>query len=170
MLCCIVSSEKKTVGYSYVLYLPISQWGSFLKRKPRFCFYIFNFNFYSTIVCCHHMFVGNFLLCHSSADICEKSSGCVPHSRYFTMWILSRKCELLFGENTMTKSLKWWENNISFKFNAEIIYYKIILRIVWIIGENIWIFVTSIAKLYHYYYCFKIQLKSECCNLVCFEP
>ena len=50
------------------------------------------------------MFVGNFLLCHSSADICEKSSGCVPHSKYFTMWILSCKCELLFGENTMTKS------------------------------------------------------------------
>ena len=66
--------------------------------------------------------------------------------------------------------LKWWENNTSFKFNAEIICYKIILKIVWIIGENIWIFVTSIAKPYHYYYCFKIQLKSECCNLVCFEP
>ena len=59
------------------------------------------------------MFVGSFLLCHSSADICEKSSGCVSHSRYVTMWILSCKCELLFGENTMTKFFWNGEKEIS---------------------------------------------------------
>ena len=62
------------------------------------------------------------------------------------------------------------KKNSCFKLNAEIICYKIILRIIRNSGVNIRIFVTSIAKPYHHYYCFKIQLKSECCNLVCFEP